>query len=976
MILAAALAAAPALSGEPVNFSRDVRPLLERSCFGCHGPEKQKSGYRVDRRRDAFKGGDSGDAAIHPHDAKASPLIRFVSGEDPELFMPPKKSDAPPLTPAETATLRAWVDAGAPWPDAAAGEEADARRAHWAWQPLVHSPLPKSTHANPIDAFISAKLAEKGLTPAPEADGATLIRRLYFDLHGLAPNPDEVEAFAANRDPHAFEKLVDRLLASPRYGERWARHWFDAIHFADTHGFEHDLIRPNAWRYRDYVITALNADTPWPRFVREQLAADALFPEEPRLTAALGFLGAGPFDSSAANTAPKMFEAADRDDLIVQTMAAFTSTTVGCARCHDHKFDPIPQSDYYALAAVFAGVAKGDVTYDEDAATGLTRRRWQEVSRAVQSSDRTVLLGDEAQRWAAAWESARGAPAEWAVLTADEVTSEGGATIERKEDGSLLSTGARPDKETLTITAIARSAKVTAVRLELLPDDLLPMRGPGRQENGNVHTSEFDLHVIEAAGARRLPFRRAAADFDQTGLPIGHAIDGKENTDWGIHPRVGEAHVGVFELAEPLTISGEARLRVVIKQRYGQGHVSGRLRLSVTGDAPVRALPLPTEVDSALRVPAAQRDEAQRLLLAAHAARIRAADELAQLPAQVAVYSSAREVSQDGKKITLAEPREVRVLRRGDLGSPAEPAAPGALSCIDQLPARFALADAKSESARRAALAAWITDSANPLTWRSIVNRVWQGHFGQGLVNTPNDLGHMGGVPSHRELLDWLAADFRDSGGSLKRLHRLIVTSAAYRRSSAGETPGDADNRLLARFTRQRLDAESFRDIVLQTAGRLDLQMGGPSVMHFKLGPPIQSTPVLDYTAFDWDQPGANRRAIYRLVYRNIADPFMTALDFPDAAQLAPTRPFSASALQALALWNDAFVLRHSAHLAARAEAVGTDLPAHVRAAVRLTLLREPKAEELRNFTAFAEKRGLAALCRVLFNSNEFLFVN
>jgi hypothetical protein len=291
------------------------------------------------------------------------------------------------------------------------------------------------------------------------------------------------------------------------------------------------------------------------------------------------------------------------------------------------------------------------------------------------------------------------------------------------------------------------------------------------------------------------------------------------------------------------------------------------------------------------------------------------------------------------------------------------------------------LPEAGDEGARRAMLADWLADPRNPLTPRSIVNRVWQHHFGRGLVDTPNDLGRMGSLPSHPELLDWLAADFRDSGGSLKRLHRQIVLSATYRQSSSEESTTnaasvDADNALLWRANRQRLDAESYRDVVLQIAGQLDLTMGGPAVMHFKLGPPVQSTPTLDYNTFNWDQPGVTRRSIYRLVFRNIADPFMVALDFPDAAQLAPTRPFSASALQALALWNDHFVLRQSEHLAARLESTGANLPERVRRAVQLVFLRDPNAAELEEWSAYAASHGLSSLCRVLLNGNEFLFID
>jgi hypothetical protein len=344
------------------------------------------------------------------------------------------------------------------------------------------------------------------------------------------------------------------------------------------------------------------------------------------------------------------------------------------------------------------------------------------------------------------------------------------------------------------------------------------------------------------------------------------------------------------------------------------------------------------------------------------------------------VYAAGKSVTRKEKKVILDEPRVIHVLSRGDLEKPGELASPGALECVESLPSRFDLPQGAGESARRAALAEWLVQAENPLTWRSIVNRVWHYHFGRGLVDTPNDLGRMASLPSHPELLDWLATDFRDSGGSLKRLHRQIVLSAAYRQSSdlryVLNAEKDAENRLLSRANRQRLDAESYRDIVLQISGDLDLSMGGPSVMHFKLGPPVQNTPTLDYSGFDWSKPGVNRRSIYRLVFRNIADPFMMALDFPDAAQLAPTRAFSVSALQALSLWNDAFVLRQSERIALRAGNVCADTCGSVRAAVRLAWLREPRAEELEEMVRYVNKHGLAALCRVLVNANEFLFLD
>jgi hypothetical protein len=842
----------------------------------------------------------------------------------------------------------------------------------WSLRPLARPAVP-GTGGNPIDAFVRAKLRDTGLAMAPEADRRTLIRRVAFDLTGLPPTPDEVAAFVADQSPDAYAKSVDKLLASPRYGERWARHWLDAVHFAETHGTEHDLIRPNAWRYRDYVINRLNADVPYGRFVKEQLAADVIYPNVPKLTPALGFLAAGPWDMSTAATAPKTFDYLDRDDMVMQTMATFASLTVHCARCHDHKFDPISQEDYYALQAVFAGVGRGDVAYDADAATARRRREWEQLASAAEKRDAAVLRSPRARAIAGEWTEAG---ATWETLRPDAFTSAGGAVLRRQPDGSFRVTGPAPATDTYTLTAAPTTRTLTAVRLEVLPDGALPAHGPGRAENGNLHLSEFEVLLFTpgASAGKKLRVRRAVADFDQDGWTAAHAIDGNDQTAWGVHPQEGRPHEAVFELAEKLTLPGGARLVVLLRQAHGRSHTIGRFRLSVTGDPPARLAPIPAPVRDALAVAPAKRTDAQRLAIAAHAVRVRAARELAQFPPQLRVYAASAHYIPFDQFKPPATPKPVHVLKRGDINRPGDLASPGAVEAVSPLRGRFKLLKPNREGDRRAALADWLTDAKNPLTWRSIVNRVWLHHFGRGLVETPNDFGRMGGQPSHPQLLDWLAVEFRDNGQSLKKLHRLIVTSAAYKQSVRHDERAaklDADNRLLWRANRRRLDAESFRDAVLSVSGRLDLTMGGPSVRQFKLSKGNFQTPRIDYTAFDWDAPGADRRSVYRFVYRTLPDPFMAALDFPDASQLAPVRGFSASATQALALYNNAFVLRHSEHFAARI--VKDAHPLHQ--AFRLALLREPTTEEAERFAAYARKHGLAAMCRVLLNSNEFLFV-
>jgi hypothetical protein len=473
----------------------------------------------------------------------------------------------------------------------------------------------------------------------------------------------------------------------------------------------------------------------------------------------------------------------------------------------------------------------------------------------------------------------------------------------------------------------------------------------------------------------KLKFTRATADFDQQGWTSAMAIDGNSATGWGIHPAVGVSHHAVFELAEAIPLKPGAKLTLTLKQLSGKSHLIGSFQISVTDEPAVRASAMPTTAQEALKLSADKRSEPQRLALAAHAVRQIAMEELSKLPAPAQVYAAARKADvllavSKGTPTTIAKAKTVQVLKRGEFDKPVKEAVSGALSAIHTLPARFEKAHASDESARRAALADWLADEKNPLTWRSIANRVWHYHFGRGLCDTPNDFGRMGGTPSHPELLDWLACELRDHSGSLKHLHRLMVTSATYRQSSAHREDAarlDADNRLLWRMNRLRLDADSYRDFVLATADRLDPALGGPSVRQFVTGPPVQLTPTLNYEAYDWSALPKHRRSIYRFVWRGVPDPFMDALDFPDLGMLAPARGFSASALQSLALYNNRFVLYFSAEL-------GKQVTTPEEAARRI-LLREPTAEEKAAFTTYVQKTGLAALCRVLLNSNEFLFV-
>jgi mono/diheme cytochrome c family protein len=994
----AGLAASLSAADTGVDYARTIRPLLEQHCLGCHGPEKHKSGYRLDVREIALRGGDSGQAAIVPHNAKASRLIRYVSGEDEEIVMPPKGS--PRLTAGEVATLRTWIDKGPAWPDEFAGTTKDAKP-HWSLTPLVKPAVP-GARANPLDAFIGAKLAEKKLAPSSEADRRTLLRRLSYDLTGLPPTKEELQDFLLDKNPKAYERVVERLLASPRYGEHWARHWLDVANYADTHGNDHDFVRPHAWPYRDYVIRAFNEDKPYARFVQEQVAGDALFPDDPQATVALGFLAAGPWDHTLMVTVRedtvdhRMAQNLDRDSMVSAAVGTFESLTIHCARCHNHKFDPISQREYYALQAVFAGVDRADRPYDSEAGTYAQRRRLLAERRRLEHRDAALLATLEtpevARQVASLEETWTRREQAWEPLAVAGVVSTGGASLTRQADGSWFAGGTRPDRDTYIVTAHWRAGKMSAVRLEVLPDERLPHHGPGRWDNGNFHLTEFRAFAASdgaTEGAKPMVFSRALADYDEgPDISAAQAIDGKNETQWGVHPRYGEPHEAVFEIKDPAVFPAGATFTFLLENQGGApGHGIGRFRLSASAEAPLSAplKPLPNGLESILLVPVAQRTLPQRQELALAALKAQNQSALAALPPPQFVYAVTRDFPPDGDNFKPSpRPRPIHLLERGEVDKPGELIGPGTLGCLPGMPRELNMADPDDESARRAALARWLTDDHNVLTWRSIVNRVWSYHFGRGLCDTPNDFGKMGGAPSHPELLDFLAIWFRDEAkGSIKALQRLIVTSQTWKQTTLASqgAASDSDNRLLWRQNRPRLTAEEVRDTLLALGGQLDLTMGGPSAVQFVDHGDATfnaggSPAIVDYEHFDPDSPAARRRAIYRFLFRTAPDPFMDALDCPDGNTITPVRGDSTTVLQAFALLNDRFLIRQCEHIAARLT-IGSDTPkAQAESAFQLILLRGPSESERQRFADYIQRHGLANACQLLLNSSEFLYLD
>jgi hypothetical protein len=718
-----------------------------------------------------------------------------------------------------------------------------------------------------------------------------------------------------------------------------------------------------------------------------------LFPDDPRATVALGFLAAGPWDESSLKDIRedsidrKAGQYLDRDDMLGAVCLSFLSTTIQCARCHEHKFDPISQKEYYNLQAVFAGVDRANRAFDADPHVRAKRLALLNLQAdlAAGSAVHAKLVVDPAHvATAATWEREQTKrAAAWSLLAPVAYTSAAGQDITRLDDSSLLFGGKKPERDTYVIETTSPLKAIRAIRLDVLKDDSLPQKGPGRQDNGNLHLNEVKIERVRGGDGGALASSatnivRAEADFNQSGWEIDKAIDGVAQTAWGIFPAVGQPHSAVFFLKEPVSLGPEDRLKITLEQQHGGGHLIGRPRLWASAEtAPVSLTPLPPGIQTALGKPLALRTPAEQAELVLFAVKQRADKELAELPKAQLVYAAAADFQPDGSFRPARGVRPVHVLRRGDVKQPLELATPAALSCVPGPEPAFRLKDESDEGQRRAALARWISDPRNTLTWRSIVNRVWHYHFGRGIVATPSDFGRMGAAPSHPELLDWLTAAFLEDGGSLKKLQRRILTSATYQQASAHRDEAarvDADNALLWRMNVQRLDAESMRDAVLHVAGTIDYTMGGPSVKHFKQSPGIHRTPKVDYTAFDPDAPGSRRRSVYRFIFRTVPDPFMDALDCPDASQFTAKRNVSVTALQALALLNDPFMTRMSEHFAKRVAAAGA-LGEQVRQAHRLALQRQPDDGELRLLLAYAQRHGMANLCRVLLNCNEFAFV-
>ncbi len=982
-----------ATAEESVDFKQQIAPIFQQHCVRCHTPGNEMGHVSLATLEDL-----KSNEYVIAGDADRSYLIELVTSRAGEPPAMPHKAE--PLSKDQVSLLRQWIENGAIWPvDIVVHEASKADASWWALQPLSvrqASGLP-SKSASPagslshdtIDEFIVTKLDDHGLTLSPQADRRTLIRRLSFDLWGLPPTPEEAEAFVNDPDPAAYVKLVDRMLDSPHYGERFARHWLDLAHYADTHGFERDMRRDNAWRYRDYVINALNDDKPYDIFLQEQIAGDVLWPEDEQAVIATGFLAAGPWDyvgqvETASDELRRSARLLDLDDMATQVMTCTMATTINCCRCHDHKLDPISQKEYFQLQAVFAGSKRADRVVSntalkqyEDTKAELTAKLQSidfEIGRLEGAGvDLADIVGGGNGLGSGTYR--QGIDARTGVIETRDfgaldkvVTNQFVKAKSDLIDGVFIPDGEN-GKAVITVSAtgvtVTGLPKTSGAAWDMIRNG--PVASQHSTELGAIDFTKdghsllglhanagvtFDLRAIRLASLQTaLRFTAKLGYFGASGDNRADAwvyLDGKLIAEY---PQLTRDD-GLQDVDLELPVA--ARFLTLISTDGGNGYGNDQVGF---GDPKLKPA-----------VPATLSDEETLRLTALGQERLSALERLSAIAPPPRFYGITGE-----EKIP-----PVHLLVRGDSELPeGEPLAPAALKSLEMLDRSLGTIDT-SEGDRRAALACWITHPDNPLTPRVMVNRLWHWHFGQGIVNTPSDFGYGGDRPSHPQLLDWLALQLKEQGWSLKSLHRMILNSETYQQQSRHDQDAvgisvDAVNRLLWRQNPRRLEAEAIRDAVLQVSGKLNSERGGPGFQDFT----YEEAYAPIYRYFTANEPGLWRRSIYRYIVRTTPDRFLTTLDCPDPANLTAKRLTTTTPLQSLALYNNDFMLRQTRYFAQRIEIeAGANIVAQVSRAFQRSLGRSPSAQEQRLAIGFVEQQGLFALCRSLLNSNEFVYVD
>lgn len=926
---------APLVADEPrLKFNRDIRPILADRCFQCHGPDSQtrEAGLRLDQSSAATAELDSGERAIVPGQLEQSELVRRIRSNDPDLQMPPPDSGKQ-LTDRDRGLLERWIAEGAEY------------ERHWAFVPPQRPEPPRVEDSgwpsNPIDQFVLARIEAAGLKPSPLAIREKLIRRVAFDLTGLPPTPQELQDFLGDESPQAVSRMIDHYLGSSAYGEHLARTWLDLARYADSNGYQYDTERQQ-WVWRDWVIAAYNQNMPFDQFTIEQLAGDLLPEATPQQRLATGFnrnhgvtIEGGVIDEE--------YRTEYVIDRVVTTGSTWLGLTLLCARCHDHKFDPLSQREFYQFMAFFNQVPERGLNGfepQERIPSPLAAELLQKYDRQIeQLREELKATSRESQAEFAAWlERLRSQPAaEWQVLRPGQLHSTGGSTLTLLADDSVLAGGANPQHDVYEITAVTESIGLTAVRLEALTDPSLPGGGPGRHANSNFVLSEFELTAVSVRDpqlTREVKFVRAEADYNQNNYEVIKAIDGTVagNSGWAVDgPTRKEPAIALFVAAEPFGFDGGTELRFRLRHEASFAtHGVGRPRLSVTAH-PAGEVSLggpPPAIVALLNRPqqeltASELADLERYYLEVQSTRGQAIlAEIARLEQERANAFPPTMIMRE-----LDQPRQTFVLNRGQYDSPTEPVTAGVPQVFPPLPA--------DQKPNRLALARWLVSPNHPLTARVAVNRIWQRLFGVGLVKTSEDFGLQGELPSHPELLDWLATEYIRSGWDTKAMYRLILNSATYRQSSEVGREAylrDPDNRLLARGPRFRLEAEEVRDAALAVSGLLVRQVGGPSVYPYQ--PPGLWTELNNRPGYSLEYPEGKgeqlyRRSVYSFWKRTVPLPMLKILDAPDREVCTLQRSRTNTPLQALLLWNAPQFVEAARHLAQRmvaeSQATGTD---------------------------------------------------
>ena len=975
---------------------KDIAPVLKEICVNCHGGDKTKSDFDLATREGLLTGGAEG-VSVVPFDSAGSKLMKMIRhGEEP--YMPDKK---PKLSNEVIAKIAAWIDHGAPYETPLiAGKAAprdkskvsDEDRKWWSFQPLSHPPVPPGAE-HPVDAFLLAKAADKKLTLNPPAEPRALVRRAHLVLTGLPPATAEGEAAAASPILN-LKSQISNLLTSPHYGERWARHWLDVARFAESSGFEHDYDRPHAWHYRDFVIRAFNDDLPWTQFVQWQLAGDEFAPGNAEAMMATGFLGAGVFPTQITANEVERVRYDAMDDMLATTGSAILGLTIGCARCHDHKFDPFPTQDYYRLLSTFTTTVRSNIDLDLNPA------------RSAEAAVKHKADGEKLTSELAAWETKELRPqfdawlnsgtanlqASGWMIADGEIKSKGGATFHRLPDGSFLAEGSNSAADTYTFT-VKNVDRFSALKLEALADGTMKHKGPGRADNGNFALSRIKVTLGPPDGSRAQEVKLKPGEFthqqNSAGLSVAGSLDDSTVTGWAVDGQIGKDHAAVFVSDTPLVQWGHADLTVTMEFSVNTSHSIGRPRLSLASDGIPKlseaALPpeIPALAAKSKSLTTAERDtlykwwrarqpgvQEREGAITEHAAKAPKTGE----PVMVCVEGYTPIVMHSQGPPFLPE---THILKRGDTNQKSAPATQSYLQVLmrgtDEKQWQWSPPAGAKSTGRRRSLANWITDvehGGGALMARVIVNRLWQHHFGRGIVSTSNDFGKTGALPTHPELLDYLSGELIRGGWKLKPMHRLLMTSRAWSQSTgadAAKLAADPDNQLFLRATPRRLEAEAVRDAILAVSGQLDRTLYGKGTL----------------------DENSRRRSIYFTVKRSQLVNSMVVFDAPEPLTSQGSRPTTTVAPQALFLLNSP-QSRTWAQSFAATFAKEPDPAAKVRAAQQATLLRQPADDELATVLAFLEKQSalhrkaqkpapeaeaFTDFCQTLFGLNEFLYV-